>query len=573
MNKTIIININGTVFHIEEDAYEILKEYMTNVKRHFLNSADSLEITTDIENRLAEMFSEILTHENKQVIVEQDVQSVIEQMGTVDEFDEIYEDAKTDTNSTNTYATGERRLFRDPDDHLVSGVCAGIANYFNIEPVWIRLAFALSFFFAGSGLLLYIILWIVIPKALTRADRMAMKGEKLNLQGFKNNLEEELSSVRNHLNNLGQEARPFIYKLRDFITDFAHHLGLFFNGAGKILIKVLGVVILLAFFAGAIALVVALVAFLGFGAGHGNGMFPMSIWVNEHADRIYIAAFLTAFIPVLTIILMLISAVFNTTSISRSTGTTILVVWICAVSVLVFYIAKVGSNFRESASFTQTMNLKATPNNVYYLKLDNVKYLTRDDSLRLDVKNNFRNMILTNDFEDDPEPRNISVSIERSDISQPVMIESFTAKGRDYENALLNARDTKYLYTQEDSVLKLDDKLRRSPNSSWHAEYLDITIKLPLNSKVIIDQELNNRINLNNVSVNDCKNLNKQYNASSAAFIMTDNGLQCKVDTLVTVKTPLQIDSARKANSAKVIAKLQAQIDSTRKADSVAKHK
>ena len=494
-------------------------------------------------------------------------------MGTVDEFDEIYEDAKADTHNTNAYATGERRLFRDPDDHLVSGVCAGIANYFNIQPVWVRLIFALSLLFAGSGLLVYIILWIVIPKALTRADRMAMKGEKLNLQGFKNNFEEELSSVRNHLNNLGQEARPFIYKLRDFISDFAHHLALFFNGAGKILIKVIGAVVLLAFFAGAIALVVALVAFLGFGAGHGNGMFPMSIWVNEHADRIYVAAFLTAFIPVLAIILMLISAVFNTTSISRSTGTTILVVWICAVSVLVFYIAKVGSNFRESASFTQTVNLKATPDNVYYLKLDNVKYLTHDDSLRLDVKNNFRNMILTNDFEDDPEPRNISVSIERSDISQPVMIESFTAKGRDYESALLNARDTKYLYTQEDSALKLDDKLRRVPNSSWHAEYLDITIKLPLNSKVIIDQELNDRINLNNVSVNDCKNLNKQYNATSAAFIMTDNGLQCKVDTVVTVKTSAQIDSAHKVNSAKTIAKLQAQIDSTRSADSVAKHK
>ena len=571
MNKTIIININGIVFHIEEDAYEILKEYMTNVKRHFLDSADSLEITTDIENRIAEMFSDILTAENKQVIVEQDVRSIIEQMGTVDEFDEIYEDAKTDTNNAYAYNTGERRLFRDPDDHLVSGVCAGIANYFNIQPVWVRLAFALSFLFAGSGLLIYIILWIVIPKALTRSDRMAMKGEKLNLQGFKNNFEEELHSVRNHLNNLGQEARPLVYKLRDFITDFAHHLGLFFNGAGKIIIKVVGVVILLAFFAGAIALVVALVAFLGFGAGHGNGMFPMSIWANEHADRIYIAAFLTAFIPVLTIILMLISAVFNTTSISRSTGTTILVIWICAISVLVFYIAKVGSNFRETASFTQTVNLKTAPNNAYYLKLDNVKYLTRDDSLRLDIKNNFRNMILTNDFEDDPEPRNISVSIERSDISQPVMIESFTAKGRNYESALLNARDTKYIFTQEDSVLKLDDKLRRSPNSAWHAEYLDITIKLPLNSKVIIDQDLNNRINLN-ASVGDCKSLNKQENATSATFIMTDNGLQCKVDTVVTVKTPAQIDSTRKAGSAKTIAKLQAQIDSTKKADSVAKH-
>src|ERR1700712_3811935 len=97
MNKTIIININGTVFHIEEDAYEILKSYMTDVKRHFLNSADSHEITTDIENRIAEMFSEILTAENKQVIIEQDVQKVVEQMGTVQDFENAEEEEAKST--------------------------------------------------------------------------------------------------------------------------------------------------------------------------------------------------------------------------------------------------------------------------------------------------------------------------------------------------------------------------------------------------------------------------------------------------------------------------------------------
>src|ERR1700761_2892938 len=124
MNKTIIININGIVFHIEEDAYEVLKTYMTNVKRHFMNSADSLEITTDIENRIAEMFTQLLADENKQVIVEQDVNNVINQMGRVEDFDEIYDESKTSTGAY--YTTGERRLFRDPDDHLISGVCAGI---------------------------------------------------------------------------------------------------------------------------------------------------------------------------------------------------------------------------------------------------------------------------------------------------------------------------------------------------------------------------------------------------------------------------------------------------------------
>src|SRR5476651_2734281 len=140
MNKTIIININGIVFHIEEDAYEILKSYMTDVKRHFSTSADSLEITTDIENRIAEMFSEILIRDNKQVVIEQDVKWVLEQMGTVADF----ENAESDhTPFSTTLNTEGRRLFRDPDDHLVGGVAAGIANYFDIDAVWIRLVFVL----------------------------------------------------------------------------------------------------------------------------------------------------------------------------------------------------------------------------------------------------------------------------------------------------------------------------------------------------------------------------------------------------------------------------------------------
>src|ERR1700761_6882527 len=259
MNKTIIININGIVFHIEEDAYEVLKNYMTNVKRHFMNSADSLEITTDIENRIAEMFNEVLLKEGKQVIVDTDVNSVIEQMGRVEDFEEFADDNAA--GNTFNYNTGERRLFRDPDDRIISGVCSGIANYFNIQPVWIRLAFALTFFFFGSGLLLYIILWIVIPQAVSRADRMAMRGQRPDLQGFKSNLQEEMYAMRNHFSNLQQEARPFVYKARDF----AGHLGQFFNGAGTILIKIIGFMFLLAFFGMAISLVVMLVAFVGFG--------------------------------------------------------------------------------------------------------------------------------------------------------------------------------------------------------------------------------------------------------------------------------------------------------------------
>lgn len=571
MNKTIIININGIVFHIEEDAYEILKNYMTDVKRHFLNSADSLEITTDIENRLAEMFAELLARENKQVIVEQDVKTVIEQMGRVEDFENL-DDESSSTGNQYAYETGGRRLFRDPDDHLVSGVCAGIANYFDIQPLWIRLAFALSFFFAGSGLLVYVILWIVIPQATTRADRMAMRGQKLNLQGFKDNLEEELSSVRNHLNNLHREARPSIYKIRDFIGDLFIHLRLFFMGTGRIIVKIIGFALMLLFFGFAIALIAMLIAVIGF-HNQPNGLFPFSVIANEHADRIYFVAFLTAFIPVVTIIIVILTALFNTRAINRSIAATLLVIWLCSVGLLIGFAVDLASDFRSPGKISQVVNLKATPDNVYYLKLNDIKYLTHDDSLRLNIKGNFNGMTIKNDDNEYYEPRNVSITIERSEVNHPVLIENFMAQGSDDADALLNARNTTYKFLQQDSVIKFDDKLRRLENAPWHDEHIELTLQIPLNAKVIIDQELNDRINLNNVNVGDCKGINKQYNASSATFIMVDNGLQCKIDTVVVTKTPAQIDSARKAENAKTIARLQAQVDSARAADSVQKHK
>ncbi|MDF2430686.1 MAG: hypothetical protein JWP44_317 [Mucilaginibacter sp.] len=315
MNKTIIININGIVFHIEEDAYEILKNYMTDVKRHFSTSADSLEITTDIENRIAEMFSEILAKENRQVIVEQDVKWVIEQMGTVADFENADEDAKADSNPFAYNRTEGRRLFRDPDDHLVAGVCAGVANYFDIDAVWVRLVFAISFAIAGSGFILYIILWIVVPKAVTRADRMAMRGEKQNLQGFKKNFEEELSAVRGHLSNFGEEARPLVYKARDFAGDLLHHIGRFLAGTGRVLVKLIGVFILLCCFSLTIFLMVAFVALIGFGSFPPFHGLPYDLLRHNHADFIFISAFLVAFIPLLSIIMLTLYVIFYTGSI------------------------------------------------------------------------------------------------------------------------------------------------------------------------------------------------------------------------------------------------------------------
>lgn len=171
MNKTIIININGQVFHIEEDAYEVLKKYMTGVKQHFAFTPDHEEIIADIENRIAEMFSEILEIEKKQVIELHNVIDVTTQMGKVEDFDAEGEP------SVSEFSKVENKLYRDLDDRVIGGVCAGIGHYFNIEARWIRVLAILVVLLAGTGIIIYFILWIIMPPARTRAERMYMKGE------------------------------------------------------------------------------------------------------------------------------------------------------------------------------------------------------------------------------------------------------------------------------------------------------------------------------------------------------------------------------------------------------------
>ena len=178
MNKTIIININSIVFHIEEDAYEILRSYMIDIKKHFSTNEDSAEILQDIENRIAEMFSERIHTGRKEVISTQDVEEIIAQMGKVSDFESVENDI--DSNPSSTYTdetfkgTYEKKLMRNPDDKVLGGVCSGLGYYFGMEAKWVRILFVLCFLFAGTGILLYVVLWAVMPLATKRADRMVL---------------------------------------------------------------------------------------------------------------------------------------------------------------------------------------------------------------------------------------------------------------------------------------------------------------------------------------------------------------------------------------------------------------
>ena len=175
MKKVININFQGRVIPIEESAYDMLKQYVESLRRFFANEEGRDEIINDIEGRIAELFGESLK-KGSTCITEDDVNKIIASMGRPEDFEDEEgkvksqlggEEQKQNTGGSNyEYSSAippRGRLYRDETDKILGGVCSGLANYLRVDPTIVRLVFALISFGAGTGILLYILLWVILP--------------------------------------------------------------------------------------------------------------------------------------------------------------------------------------------------------------------------------------------------------------------------------------------------------------------------------------------------------------------------------------------------------------------------
>lgn len=186
MNKTVNINLAGTFFHIDEDAYLKLQRYLEAIKRSFTDSQGRSEIVSDIEARIAELFTERVQN-TKQVIGNKEVEDVITIMGQPEDYlvdDEIFEDEPQQQHNSSKRSSKSKKLYRDTDNSYVGGVSSGLGHYFGIDALWIRLIWVLLIFGAGTGVLLYILLWIFVPEAITTSEKLQMKGEQVNISNI-----------------------------------------------------------------------------------------------------------------------------------------------------------------------------------------------------------------------------------------------------------------------------------------------------------------------------------------------------------------------------------------------------
>ncbi|HPF52335.1 MAG TPA: PspC domain-containing protein [Draconibacterium sp.] len=192
MKKTYTIHLSGSVFHIEEDAYEVLQKYLVSLKNYFGDDEDGKEILADIEFRIAEIFTSKLADDKKVVTLEW-VNEVIEVMGTPENFSETEENEEQYGEKTKK----KKRLYRDPEQKVLGGVCGGLAAYVNMDPVVVRLIAVLLFFLtSGVAVIAYLILWIALPKAVNAAQRLEMRGEEVTVKNIEKFIKDEVDSVK-----------------------------------------------------------------------------------------------------------------------------------------------------------------------------------------------------------------------------------------------------------------------------------------------------------------------------------------------------------------------------------------
>lgn len=345
MKKTLTVNLGGTVFHIDEDAYRLLDNYLSNLKIHFRKEAGADEIIDDIERRISELFAEKLTA-GSQVITITDVEEVIARMGKPEDMEAENDSEPSVGNATRT--TIHRRLYRNPDDKLLGGVISGMAAYLGWDVTLLRLLL-LVVLICGVGTLIpvYIVCWLVIPEARTAAEKLSMRGEAVTVENIGKTVTDGFEKVANGVNDYMKSDKPrtSLQKLGDALVMVA---GWFF----KICLVIFAIICSPLLFVFGVVFVALLFAAVMVAIGGGAAlisMFPTFDVILPtsplSAIVMYIAGILLVGIPLVSLVWAIFSQIFKWQPMASGLKWTLVILWIVSAAVFGICFAMQGATF------------------------------------------------------------------------------------------------------------------------------------------------------------------------------------------------------------------------------------
>jgi phage shock protein PspC (stress-responsive transcriptional regulator) len=524
MKKTFTINISGTVFHIEEDAYEVLQKYLVNLKNHFGTSEEGKEILADIESRIAEIFIE--KSESKQAVVTIEmVKEAIAIMGSPEDFNDEEEIESEEQAQVTEEAKRKRRLYRDPDHRVIGGVCGGMGAYFNMDPVVLRIIFAVLFFATfPAGLIAYIVLWIAVPKAKNTAQRLEMRGQEATVKNIEKSIKEEMSDVKESFKKF-KESETYDKGKRNIEAAGDATYSLL-----KVLLRVAVIVI------GVFLIISGFLGLLGFVLTSVVGHSFVSDWPLVWSPDVQVPGFMSHFvepgvftfgmiligllagIPLLAMLYVGTKLVFRYKSNNTAIGLTMVGVWLVAlVTLLAVSIGQVG-NYKNRSSFTETKTIPCDSCKTLYLNLGEDKY---ENYAREDF--NIDNMKMAVVDGEEVLLGQVKLDIERSGNDEYAILVKKTSRGKTRELAKESSENIIYNYSQKDSTLNFDPYFILAKDEKWRGQEIYITVKVPEGKAVFLNE---NMVKI----INDIENVSNTWDGDMVGntWVMKPEGLTLK---------------------------------------------
>ena len=480
MNKTININLAGSFFHVDENAYAHLQKYLDAV-RATLSPEDSIEeIMNDIEARIAELFSESITS-NDQVITLSRVKEIIDIMGQPQDFDP---EGAAEPNAAEQYKS-IKQLFRDEENKYLGGVASGLGHYLGIDCLWIRLIWLLLFFFSsGTFFMIYILFWILVPAAKSTSDKLKMKGEPINISNIEKRVKEGYDKFSDNMKSVDYDK--YGNQVKRGSNRVVEVIGNLLKGTLTVLAKLLGVLMLIFSITTLLGL-----AFGLFSAG------SLEFWGQTDLIQYYQAVSVAQipFWALLTIVFLAVGIPFivlfivgltllipNLKSMGWTPKILILALWIASILALIFFGAEHASFSSVTGQFQREIPLPISKNDSLTLIMNQSllsgRYSERDDDFKIKMDADNNPSIVTN---------NVRLIVRSTQKEEGFIKVDSYADGATLDEAQDKAMQINYHIQYTDGVLELDPFLTTDLAHKYRDQHVEVIVYLPTGSVLWAD--------------------------------------------------------------------------------------
>jgi phage shock protein PspC (stress-responsive transcriptional regulator) len=515
MNKTVNINLGGMFFHIDEDAYQKLTRYFDAIKRSLSNSSGQDEIIKDIEMRVSELLNE-KQKTDKHVVGLKDVDEVIAIMGQPEDYI-IEEDNQQNQSFNDNTSRKSKKLYRDKEKGMIGGVASGLGHYFGIDAVWIRVILILLVWGAGTGVLAYIILWIVMPEAITTSEKLEMTGEPVNISNIEKKVREEFENVSDKIKNADYDK--YGNQIKSGAGKIGSSLGDFILSVFKVFAKFLGILLIIT---GLTTLIFLLIGVFTLGSSTFID-FPWQDFVEAGNFTDYpiwsfgLLMFFAVGIPFLFLTILGFKLLApNMKSIGNIAKYTLLALWIIALALAISIGIKQASAFAIDGRVVHKEDITLRPADTLLIKFVHNDYYAKN----VDDRNSFKiaqdlantDVIYSNE---------VRFEIKKTDEKLPYIKIEKEAKGKTLSEAKQRAAQIRYGYQIVGNQLILDNYLLSDLKNKFRDQEIEVTLYLPEGTFFKADSSVQN------YNRSDEEFFNLHYSSDKYLYKMMDNKIKC----------------------------------------------